>query len=413
MIDGIMAVFVFVVAMVISGLVYPVALDYAKRHNIVDNPDARKLQRVPVPVLGGLVVYMGILCGCLVIQSFVNQSYIWWGLMGMTVMLVIGMWDDMKMLSAKFRLLIEFLLVGAFMWQTGIYFDDLHGLWGIHQLDPWVAIAFSLVLGVGLINVMNLIDGVDGYSSGYGMLASVCFVMLFWSVWNNVLVSMALITIGALLPFFMHNVFGIRSKMFIGDGGTLMLGMLMTLFVFYSLSSMGRCAMLENEGVGLVALCFAIISIPWFDTMRVTFMRILRGKSPFRPDKTHMHHLFIDMGFSHLGAAFSILLMNLSVVLVWFALWYLGASIEMQTYVVIGMSFLLTFGFYWLMKRQQNSGPRDEEGYPQGTALWHWFCHLGDLSHREKGPIWRIFRWLMDNRSFSRYYVRFFCRLSK
>lgn len=159
MIDGIMAVFVFVVAMVISGLVYPVALDYAKRHNIVDNPDARKLQRVPVPVLGGLVVYMGILCGCLVIQSFVNQSYIWWGLMGMTVMLVIGMWDDMKMLSAKFRLLIEFLLVGAFMWQTGIYFDDLHGLWGIHQLDPWVAIAFSLVLGVGLINVMNLIDG--------------------------------------------------------------------------------------------------------------------------------------------------------------------------------------------------------------------------------------------------------------
>jgi hypothetical protein len=114
-----------------------------------------------------------------------------------------------------------------------------------------------------------------------------------------------------------------------------------------------------------------------------------------------------------LGAAFSILLMNLSVVLVWLVLWYLGASIEVQTYVVIGMSFLLTFGFYWLMKRQQNSGPRDEEGYPQGTALWHWFCHLGDLSHREKGPVWRIFRWLMDNRSFSRYYIRFFRRLSK
>ena len=413
MIDEIIAISVFVVAMVISGLVYPVALDYAKRHNIVDNPNARKLQRVPVPVLGGLAVYMGILCGCLVMQFFVNEPYIWWGMIGMTVMLFIGMWDDIKLLSANFRFLVEVLLVGAFMWQTGIYFDDLHGLWGIHQLDPWLAIAASLVLGVGLINVMNLIDGVDGYSSGYGMLASVCFAVLFWTVWNNVLVSLALITIGALLPFFMHNVFGIRSKMFIGDGGTLMLGMLMTLFVFYSLSSRGRCAMLENEGVGLVALGFAIISIPWFDTMRVTFMRILRGKSPFRPDKTHMHHLFIDMGFSHLGAAFSILLMNLSVVLVWFALWYLGASIEVQTYVTIGMSFLLTFGFYKLMKKQQNSGPRDEEGYPQGTALWHWFCHLGALSHRENGPSWRILRWLMDNRSFSRYYIRFFRRLSK
>ena len=406
--DAMIAILVFVVAMVISILVYPLALGYAKRHNIVDNPDARKLQRVPVPVLGGLVVYMGIICACFVLQFFMNEPLVWWGMMGMSVMLVIGMWDDIKSLSAGFRFLIEILLVVGFMWQTDIYFDDFHGLWGIHQLEPWLAVTISLVVGVGLINVTNLIDGVDGYSSGYGMLASVCFAVLFWSVWSHVMVSMAAILAGALLPFFMHNVFGLRSKMFIGDGGTLMMGMLMTLFVFYALSSKSRCASLENDGVGLVALSMAIVSIPWFDTMRVVFMRILRGKSPFRPDKTHMHHLFIDMGFSHLGAAFSILLMDLSVVLVWFVFWCLGASIEMQTYVVIGMSFLLTFGFYKLMKWQQNSGPRDEEGYPQGTALWHMMLKLGAMSHLEKGRVWRFLRWLMDNRSFSRYYTKFF-----
>ena len=396
------AILVFVVAMVVSMVAYPRVLWFAKSHNIVDNPNARKLQRVPVPVMGGLVVYMGIICGGLVLQAFVNEPLIGWGLTGMSVMLVIGMWDDIKSLSAAFRFLIEILLVGVFIWQTDIYLDDFHGLWGIHQLEPWVGVTLSIVVGVGLINVMNLIDGVDGYSSGYCMLASVCFVMLFWSVWSYVMVCMAVIMAGALLPFFMHNVFGVRSKMFIGDGGTLMLGMLMTLFVFYTLSSNGRCESLENDDVGLIAFALAVVSIPWFDTMRVMAMRIFRGNSPFKPDKTHMHHLFIDMGFSHLGAAFSILLMDLLVVLAWLLAWHLGASIDVQTYVVVGLGALLTFGFYKLMKVQQNGGPLDDEGYPQGTALWHMMCKLGQLSHREKGRVWRGLRWLMDSGMLSR-----------
>ena len=110
-----------------------------------------------------------------------------------------------------------------------------------------------------------------------------------------------------------------------------------------------------------------------------------------------MHHLFIDMGFSHLGAAVSILLMNLTVVLAWLLSWQLGASIDVQTYVVVALGALLTFGFYKLMKYNQNSGPLDEEGYPQGTALWHFFCKLGWYSHREKGRVWKALRRLMDS----------------
>ena len=391
------AILVFVVSMVVSMVAYPRVLQFAKSHDIVDNPNARKLQRMPVPVMGGLVVFMGIICGCLVLQAFINEPLIQWGLTGMSLMLVIGMWDDIKSLSAAFRSLFEVVLVAVFMWQTGIYIDSFHGLWGVYQLELWVSILLSLVVGVGLINVMNLIDGVDGYSSGYGITACICFGVLFASVWSNVMVCMALIVAGALLPFFMHNVFGVRSKMFIGDGGSLMLGMLMVLFVFYSLSTRSHCASLEAEGVGLIALALSVVCIPWFDTMRVMVMRILRGNAPFKPDKTHMHHLFIDMGFSHLGAAVSILLMNLMVVLAWLLSWQLGASIDVQTYVVVALGALLTFGFYKLMKYNQNSGPLDEEGYPQGTALWHFFCKLGWYSHREKGRVWKALRRLMDS----------------
>ena len=121
---------------------------------------------------------------------------------------------------------------------------------------------------------------------------------------------LTMIVIGALLPFFMHNVFGQKSRMFIGDGGTLMLGMFLTVCTFYAMSSTQPCDKLDEKGLSLIAYALAVLSIPLFDTLRVFTMRILRGKSPFRPDKTHLHHLFIDMGFSHLGAALFILLLN-------------------------------------------------------------------------------------------------------
>ena len=128
----------------------------------------------------------------------------------------------------------------------------------------------------------------------------------------------------------------------------------------------------------------------------VLSMRMLRGISPFHPDKTHLHHLFIDMGFSHLGAALFILFMNLGVVLLWFLSWRLGASIDVQTYLVVGLGLLVTFGFYGFMKRQQNGGPVDDEGYPQGTRLWHVMRRLGGFTHRDDRRFWRVMRHLMD-----------------
>lgn len=401
---------VFMVAMAVSALVYPVALSYARRHNIVDNPNARKLQRVPVPVFGGVVVYSGILAGGLALSAFMWNWVMVYGIIGMTIMLLIGVWDDQKDISALLRLFVEIALVSAFIALTGVYIDDLHGLWGIDKLDDWIAIPFSVFVGVSIINAVNLIDGVDGYSSGYGMMACLFFGLCYWTVWSATMTCLTMIVTGALLPFFMHNVFGQRSRMFIGDGGTLMLGMFMTVCTFYALSSTQSCDKLDEKGLSLIAYALAVLCIPLYDTLRVFTMRILRGKSPFRPDKTHLHHLFIDMGFSHLGAALSILSVNIMVVLVWLASWKLGASVDMQLYVVIAIGFIVTFGFYKFMKVQQNGGPVDEEGYPQGTAIWHRFCHLGYLSHREKGRVWRWLRWLMDSRFISRLYTTIFRR---
>ena len=277
-----------------------------------------------------------------------------------------------------------------------MFIDDLHGLWGIDRLNDWIAIPFSVFAGVGIINAVNLIDGVDGYSSGYGMMACTLFGLCYWTVWSPTMTCMTMIVIGALFPFFMHNVFGQKSRMFIGDGGTLMLGMFMTVCAFYSLSSTQSCVKLDEQGLSLTAFTLAVLCIPVFDTLRVMSLRILRGKSPFKPDKTHLHHLFIDMGFSHLGAALFILMLNFGVVLVWLLSWWLGASVDVQTYIVAALGLLVTFGFYKFMKVQQNGGPVDEEGYPQGTWLWHRMCELGYYTHRENKRTWRVLKRIMD-----------------
>lgn len=383
-------------AFIVTTFVFPKVLRFAKKHQIVDSPNGRKLQRTPIPVLGGVAVYLGIAMGYLILASYLPEPIIMWSLAAMTVMQIIGIWDDISDLSTMFRFLIEIVLVAVFIAISGIYIDDFHGFWSIHQLNSIGAVILSVVAGVGIINAVNMIDGVDGYVSGFCIQACLCFAILFLMVNETVLFCMAMVMTASLLPFFFHNVFGIKSKMFIGDGGTMMLGVLMAIYVLYALSSETKCSILETQGVSLVAFSLAVMCIPVFDTLRVMTLRILRGYSPFKPDKTHLHHLFIDMGFSHLGAAMSILSINLSVVLIWLILWKCGASIEWQTYMVVIMGLLVTFGFYKLMKIQQFGGSLNEEGQPNGTALWRLFLKLGDRSHIEKGSMWKWISRLMD-----------------
>ena len=159
---SVIATIVTIVAMLTSALVFPFALKFARARNIVDKPDARKLQRSPVPVFGGVVVFSGILMGGIVLQFFIWSEMLDWILVSIMGMMIIGIWDDIKGLSPLFRLLIEVLMVGGFVAATSIYIDNFHGLWGLYQLDPWFAIPFSVFAGVGTINATNMIDGVDG-----------------------------------------------------------------------------------------------------------------------------------------------------------------------------------------------------------------------------------------------------------
>lgn len=380
------------VAFVVTMLVYPYVLSFAISHQILDNPNARKLQRVPVPVMGGTSVFAGVLVASIVAAAVVGDIRIIWCLLLLTIMYGVGVWDDLKDVSAYLRFLIEIGVVWVMILALGLEINDFKGLWGIHDIPDTLSMPLSLIAGVGIMNAINLIDGVDGYCSSYGVMSCLAFAIVFYLAGGDSLLCLACIFVGALLPFFFHNVFGRRSKMFLGDGGSLMLGTVLSFFVFATMSTERGCNYLESRGLSLAALSLAIMAVPVFDTLRVMTARIIKGHSPFHPDKTHLHHIFIDMEFSHLSTSLIIVLSNLSIILWLLLVWWLGASMEVQFYIVVGLSLLFTCGFYYFMDSQR----RANEG--EGSAIFKKMCALGRRSHRSDKPFWRFMRSVVDSR---------------
>lgn len=337
--------------------VHPKVLKISIMKNLVDNPDARKLQRNPVPVMGGIAVFFGIVIGICSSQMMFNNPNVFMLVAAMLIMLYTGTIDDIIDLSPTTRFIIEILVVLWMMYINKSSIDCFWGLWGIGTIPQWISYPLTVFASVGIINAINLIDGVNGLSSGFCFMASVMFATIFYTTGNTVMTIIAASAAGAIIPFFFHNVFGYKTRMFIGDGGTLVIGMMMSMFAISILGQNSVCADYAESGLSLVAMTLAILAIPVFDTLRVMTSRIIRGTSPFHPDKTHLHHLFIELGFSHAGTTMSILTLNFLVVTIWFISYKLGAAIEVQLYIVIALSILTTFVFYaYASKKMQKQG---------------------------------------------------------
>lgn len=340
----------FLVAILSAHWIHPRLVRIALDKNIVDNPNARKLQRRPTPVLGGIAVFFGsvIGLGCASITCDCSELFI--VVVAMMIMLYTGTMDDILDLSPALRFLIEIGMVLLLIFVGGYTLNDFHGLWGLNQIPQGVAIPLTVFAAVGIINAINLIDGVDGLSSGYCILTSLLFGVMFWYVGDRTMCMLAVVAAGSLIPFFFHNVFGKSSKMFIGDGGTLVMGIVMSVFVIRILRHGSMSEVYDAVNIGLVPFTLAVLSVPVFDTLRVMTTRILKRKSPFHPDKTHLHHMFICLGCSHAATTLAILILNFFVVLCWWISYMIGCSIDVQLYIVLVLSILITSGLYNFME---------------------------------------------------------------
>lgn len=337
----------FATAFVGVAIIHPYLVRFAKAKNIVDNPNTRKLQLRPVPVLGGLAIFFGIVAGLLAAHTMIDSSQLFVIISCMMIMTYVGALDDVLDISPIIRLISQIITVLVLIYIGDLSLNNFHGLWGIGSLPQWVSTPLTIVAVVGIINALNLIDGADGLFSIFCITACTIFGHIFLSVGDYALFALAVASIGALIPFLLHNAFGIESKMFVGDGGSLQMGVVLSVFVMEVICKPEYATLAEESNVALVPFVLATLAIPVFDTLRVMLARIARGTSPLIGDKTHLHHLFIGLGISHIGTAVLISLLNLAVVETCLVAAKLNASADTQLYVVIGAALIVDWGVYY------------------------------------------------------------------
>lgn len=376
-------------------------LAIAKKKNVVDNPNARKLQKQPVPVMGGIAVFFGVLAGLLVGTSVyalpfllshepvdLPSSSLLSVLAAMGIMLYMGAIDDMIGLSAVKRLLIEMGVVLGLIMSSGGCIDTFRGMWGVGALSWWLAVPLTVFAGVGIINSINMIDGVNGLSSGICMTCSILFGVAFIRImdWGNAVLAFSMAA--ALMPFFIHNVFGSKSRMFIGDAGTMVMGILMT---WFTISTLRAPAMTEYYTpvvrTNMVAMCLAILSVPVFDTLRVMIMRMLKGCSPFKADMTHLHHTFIQIGVSHSITALIEILIDVVIVGIWGVCVLLRVNLDWQLYIVLMAALLMVWGTYFFLHYHT----------VHQTALWQRMTQMSRKTHLGHTAWWLRFQAFLDS----------------
>ncbi len=287
----------FVTAFIVSLLAIPPIVSLIKRYKIFDLPNARKEHRMPVPTMGGIAIVAGMIFSLFLWFPFNNSIGQICFFFSIAALFGLGIMDDLKDLSAKYKFVIQIGLA-TLIAVSGIRITTFDGLFGITNLSLSAQYSLTILAIVGITNAFNLIDGIDGLAGGLAFM-SLMTLGLFLTLCgdaNTALVAFSLA--GAVFAFLYFN-FN-PAKIFMGDTGSLLLGFVIAVLCvrLMQVNELTSNPVLNNVPMFVLGIVF----IPFFDTLRVFVLRIWRGGSPFDADKTHIHHLLTNQGFSQVYA---------------------------------------------------------------------------------------------------------------
>lgn len=288
----------FVTAFVVAMVVMPPLIRIIYRFQLFDVPDVRKEHAAPIPTMGGIASTLGMAVACLFWFQFTRDSFIVSFFFSMAILLAIGMMDDLRNLSARYKFGIE-IAVALLIAFSGVRITSFNGLFGIYELPVSAQYTFTVLAITGITNAFNLIDGIDGLAGGLGFMSLIILgIFLTLSADSNIAI-VAFALSGGLLGFLYYN-FN-PARIFMGDTGSLVLGFVTSVLCIrlMQLNINNPLSIIPHAPV----FALSIVTIPVFDTLRVFALRIWKGRSPFSPDKNHIHHLLTNNGWSHGFAA--------------------------------------------------------------------------------------------------------------
>lgn len=313
----------------------------AKKIGAIDIPkDKRRMHTDSVPLIGGLAIFLGFLVSTVLFAEI--DIKIIAILSGALIMVVLGVFDDKYALGAKFKLMIQIIaaaipviagvrierIILPFLKSGGIEFG-------------WLAYPITILWIVALTNAVNLIDGLDGLAAGVSAIASFSMFLIALMQGNYVIAVMSAALVGACCGFLPYNFS--PASIFMGDTGSTFLG-----FVMASLSVLG---LFKIHAIISFAVPFIAFGIPIFDTSFAIFRRIKEHRPIMSPDRGHLHHRLVDMGFSHKQAV--LIIYAICIVLGAVAVLSFKSKLLAIVIAVLGVIGAFVFRYWGRMKKEE------------------------------------------------------------
>ena len=337
-------------ATILGLIIIPKISGVVKYKQLMDNPNERSSHDLATPNLGGMAFYIVLMLSFYFSQPFDESDAIMSLIPGLTILFIIGLKDDLVVLSAFTKLCAQILAASFLVFHYRYSIETLHGFMGIENMNQYIAGPLGVLIIVAVINAVNLIDGIDGLASTVGIIMFSIFGSLFYFAEQNFMLLICATMIGVLLAFLRFNLSS-QNKIFMGDTGSMILGFLigaMTVRLLALDTEVLQSLPFQHENLPYVVA--AILIIPLFDTVRVFAIRIMKKKSPFSPDRNHIHHLIIDhFQVSHRRASFFIGVTNFLFVLL-FAFLAMRTSQWELLAMFIGVIFVAIVFFFVLNK---------------------------------------------------------------
>jgi len=309
-------VITFIVSFAVGLASIPVVVNLCKRYNLYDQPNSRKVHKVAIPRLGGIVFMPSMLIGMAAgfgVLNYVDGKELqltvslFAMIIGAILIYLIGILDDFKGMKATHKFVIQFVASSVFP-LCNLMINDLHGFCGLHEIAWWVSYPLTVLVIITIVNAMNLIDGIDGLSSSLSTLILLAFAYLYYDLHAPIFVLLAISLTGPVVAFFFYNFFGKigRNKVFMGDTGSLFLGYVIA-YLAIKFQMYNDLVFPYREESLLVSE--TLVFIPVVDVARVAIFRKIKGCGIFEPDKTHIHHIIMQAGASMHQALAIILLL--------------------------------------------------------------------------------------------------------
>ncbi|HNE93617.1 MAG TPA: MraY family glycosyltransferase [Chitinophagaceae bacterium] len=328
-----------VLSFIVGFYAIPVIITVANQKKLYDIPNERKIHTTPVSSLGGLGIFVAFMMGLLVAtdsaSSIKGFQYL---IAAFMVIFFFGIKDDILILSPLKKFIGQIIVACILVFKAELVITNMHGFLGIHAITHASGCLLTIFTIIVIMNAFNLIDGVDGLAGTVSVITSVAFGFFNW-VNGDIFYSVLAFSFAAsVFSFLIYNYS--PAKIFMGDTGAMLSGAVNAILVIHFIATAKQATAFPIEAAP--AMGFGVLLMPLLDTLRVFALRMIHGRSPFYPDRNHLHHFLLDRGFSHTQVTLTIAASALAFISLTYFLLPIGVTWVILVQIVIFFTAVYT-----------------------------------------------------------------------